>query len=233
MTTSMDSMMGAAPVGPTCGDDFLPLEPFDAMKQGTAHKIPLIVGTNADEGRLFTRFLKLLPTTEHAIERMLAHSPPEVRQRILAAYPHYPHPDACVQFGGDMIFNTAAWQIAEAHAKLAPTYVYRYDFAPRTLHWTGLGATHATELLAVFGIYRSRVGAVLTAGVDQRAAVKVSHQVQTRWHEFASTGVPGDDWPVYNSIDRPVLVFDRHTHVEYDPHPHRREAWAGFSLAER
>ena len=223
MTTSMDSMMGAAPVGPTSGDDFLPLDPFEAMKQGTAHKIPLIVGTNADEGRLFTRFMKLLPTTEHAIERMLAHSPPEVRQRILA----------CVQFGGDMIFNTAAWQIAEAHAKLAPTYVYRYDFAPRTLHWTGFGATHATELLAVFGIYRSRVGAVLTAGVDQRAAVKVSHQVQSRWHEFARTGVPGDDWPVYNSIDRPVLVFDQHTHVEYDPHPHRREAWAGFSLAER
>ena len=63
-----------------------------------------------------------------------------------------------------MIFGTAAWQIAEAHAKLAPTFVYRYDFAPRTLHWAGLGATHATELLAVFGIYRSRVGAVLTAG---------------------------------------------------------------------
>ena len=161
---------------------------------------------------------------------MLAHSPPEVRQRVLAAYPHYPHPKACVQFGGDMIFNTAAWQIAEAHAKLAPTYVYRYDFAPRTLHWTGFGATHATELLAVFGIYRSRVGAVLTAGVDQRAAVKVSHQVQTRWHEFARTGVPGDDWPVYNSVERPVLVFDRHTHVEYDPHPHRREAWAEFAL---
>jgi para-nitrobenzyl esterase len=233
MTTSLDSMMGAAPVGPTSGDEFLPLDPFEAMKQGTAHRVPLIVGTNADEGRLFTRFMKLLPTTEHAIERFLAHTSPEVRERVLAAYPHYPHPDACVQFGGDMIFNTAAWQIAEAHAKLAPTYIYRYDFAPRTLHWTGFGATHATELLAVFGIYRSRVGAVLTAGVDQRAAVKVSHQVQTRWNEFAHTGVPGDDWPVYNHTERPVLVFDRHTHVEYDPHPHRRNAWAGFSLAEQ
>jgi para-nitrobenzyl esterase len=203
------------------------------MRAGVAQKIPLIVGTNADEGRLFTRFLKLLPTTEHAIERMLEHTPPGVRERVLAGYPHYPHPDACVQFGGDMIFNTAAWQIAEAHAKLAPTFVYRYDFAPRTLHWTGFGATHATELLAVFGIYRSRVGAVLTAGVDQRVAVKVSHQVQSRWNQFAHTGVPGEDWPVYNHIERPVLVFDRHTHVEYDPHPHRREAWVDFSLADR
>lgn len=228
---SLESMLGASAVGPTWGDDYLPLEPFDAMRKGTAHRVPLIVGTNAEEGRLFTRFLKLLPTTEHAIERVLAHTPAEVRERILAAYPHYPHPKACVEFGGDMIFSTAAWQIADAHAKLAPTYVYRYDYAPRTLHWTGFGATHATELLAVFGIYRSRVGAVLTAGVDQRTAVKVSHLVQTRWHEFARSGVPGADWPVYNRDQRPVLVFDRHTHVEYDPHPHRREAWAGFSLA--
>lgn len=230
MTHSLDNMVGAAPVGPTYGDDFLPLDPFEAMRQGVAHKVPLIVGTNADEGRLFTRFLKLLPTSEHSIERILAHTPTEVREQILAAYPQYPDPKACIQFGGDMIFGTAAWQIAEAHAKLAPTYVYRYDFAPRTLHWAGLGATHATELLAVFGVYRSRVGAVLTAGVDQRAAVKVSHQVQTRWQEFSRTGVPGD-WPAYNRDERPVLVFDRHTHVEYDPHPHRRKAWAGFSLA--
>jgi len=226
-------MLGASAFGPTHGDDFLPLEPFDAMRKGLAHKVPLIVGTNAEEGRLFTRFLKILPTSEHAIERILAHTPPEVRASILAAYPQYPDPKACVQFGGDMIFSTAAWQIAEAHAKLAPTYVYRYDFAPRTLHWTGFGATHATELLAVFGIYRSRVGAVLTAGVDQRAAVKVSHQVQSRWNEFAHTGVPGDDWPVYNREERPVLVFDRHTHVEYDPHPHRRTAWANFTFARQ
>jgi para-nitrobenzyl esterase len=230
MNHSLDNMVGASAVGPTYGDDFLPIDPFEAMRQGVAHKVPLIVGTNAEEGRLFTRFLKLLPTSEHAIERILAHTPIEVREQILAAYPQYPDPKACIEFGGDMIFGTAAWQIAEAHTKLAPTYVYRYDFAPRTLHWAGLGATHATELLAVFGVYRSRVGAVLTAGVDQRAAVKVSHQVQSRWQEFSRTGVPGD-WPSYNREERPVLVFDRHTHVEYDPHQHRRKAWAGFSLA--
>jgi para-nitrobenzyl esterase len=231
MNRSLDNMVGASAVGPTYGDDFLPLDPFEAMRQGVAHKVPLIVGTNAEEGRLFTRFLKLLPTSEHAIERILAHTPTEVRERILAAYPQYPDPKACIEFGGDMIFGTAAWQIAEAHVAVAPTFVYRYDFAPRTLHWAGLGATHATELLAVFGVYRSRVGAVLTAGVDQRAAVKVSHQVQTRWQNFARTGVPGE-WPSYNRDERPVLVFDRHTHVEFDPHQHRRQAWAGFSLVQ-
>jgi para-nitrobenzyl esterase len=29
------------------------------------------------------------------------------------------------------------------------------------------------------------------------------------------------------------MVFDRHTRVELDPHPHRRKAWEGFSLTAR
>ncbi|AQT82755.1 carboxylesterase [Mycolicibacterium litorale] len=230
---SLDDMTGAFAVGPTIGDDVLPDDPIVAMRDGKAHPVPLIVGTNADEGKLFTRFLKLLPTTEHAIERLLAGAEPEARERITAAYPGYPRADACVQLGGDFAFGTAAWQIAEAHGTHAPTYVYRYDYAPRTLHWSGLGATHATELLAVFDIYRTRLGAALTAAIDHRSALKVSNHLQTRWHNFSRTGVPSADWPRYTHPERPVLVFDRHTRVEYDPHPHRRTAWQGFSLAAR
>ncbi len=48
-------------------------------------------------------------------------------------------------------------------------YVYRYDYATRALHWSGFGATHATELFAVFDVYRSRFGRLLTAGVDSRS----------------------------------------------------------------
>src|ERR1700722_18101475 len=65
-------MLGAFPIGPVFGDDYLPLDPVEAMRQGTSHRVPLIVGTNAEEGRLFTRFLPLLPTTEPMIEALLA-----------------------------------------------------------------------------------------------------------------------------------------------------------------
>lgn len=230
---SLHEMDGAFAVGPTHGDDVLPVDPIEAMRTGQAHRVPLIVGTNADEGKLFTRFMKLLPTTEHAIERLLAFAEPETRDRITAAYPGYPHPEACIQLGGDFAFGTAAWQIAEAHGTHAPTYVYRYDYAPRTLHWSGLGATHAMELLAVFDIYRTRLGGALTVGIDRPSALKVSNQVQRRWRSFSRTGVPGDDWPTYSHEERPVMVFDRHTRVELDPHPHRRKAWEGFSLTAR
>jgi para-nitrobenzyl esterase len=227
------NITGAFPVGLSFGNDLVPLDPVAAMRRGAAHRVPLIVGNNAEEARLFTRFLKLLPTTEPAIEQLLAGTAPETRERITAAYPGYPDSAACIRLGGDLIFGSAAWQIAGAHSKHAPTYVYRYDYAPRTLRWSGLGATHATELFAVFDLYRTKFGSVLTAAADRRSALRVSNDIQARWRAFSRSDLPGADWPVYTDSDRAVMVFDRQTRVEFDPHPDRRQAWEGFSLARR
>ena len=153
---SGDDLPGAFPAGPACGTEYLPEDPVIAMGEGRAHPVPLIVGSNADEGRLFTRFMPLLPTNESMIEKVLANTAPGVRDRVTSAYPGYPDSaDACIKLGGDFAFGTAAWQIAEAHSRHIPTYMYRYDYAPRALQWAGLGPTHATELLAVFDFYRS------------------------------------------------------------------------------
>jgi para-nitrobenzyl esterase len=227
--TSVD-MHGAFPVGPSFGNDVLPLEPVEAMRTGQAHPVPLIVGTNADEARLFTRFLKVLPTTEHKIEAMLAGAGAATRDRIIEAYPDYPAPKACLHIGGDFAFTSAAWQVADARSATTPTYVYRYDYAPRPLRWSGLGATHATELFAVFDSYQTRLGSVLTAAGDRKSAQRVSRDVQSRWREFSRTGVPGQDWPAYSAADRAVMVFDRHSRIEFDPYAHRRSAWDGFTL---
>lgn len=224
------NMLGAFPIGPVYGDDILPMDPVRAMRSGAAHRVPLIVGSNADEGRLFTRFLRLLPTTESKIEALLAKTDPAIRDRITAAYPDYPNRAACVRLGGDFAFNSAVWQTAEAHGTHAPTYLYRYDFAPRALRWSGLGATHATELFAVFDIYRSRFGTLLAPGAERRTALQVSDQVQHHWQRFSRDGAPGDGWPAYTDTDRAVMVFDRRSGIEFDPHPERRTAWQGFSL---
>ncbi|WP_137149300.1 carboxylesterase/lipase family protein [Mycolicibacterium sp. CR10] len=226
-------MLGAFAIGPTFGTEFLPVDPVRAMHTGAAHQVPLIIGTNADEGRLFTRFLKMLPTTERTIEKLLTGTDPAVRERITAAYPDYPHPRACVRLGGDFIFGSSMWHIASAHSKHAPLYVYRFDYATRALHWSGFGATHATELFAVFDVYRSRFGRLLTAGVDTRSAHKVSDDVQSRWLGFAENGVPGADWPQYTGDERAVLVLDRRRQIVYDPHAERRLAWEAFALGVR
>jgi para-nitrobenzyl esterase len=59
----------------------------------------------------------------------------------------------------------------------------------------------------------------------------VSNDVQRRWRAFSKTGLPGDDWPTYTEEERAVLVFDRQSHLAYDPRAERRRAWEGFSLA--
>ena len=93
-----------------------------------------------------------------------------------------------------------------------------------------MGATHATELLAVFDLYRTRFGSLLTAAADRRSARRVSNNVQERWRAFSRTGVPGSGWPAYTHDERAVMVFDRRSHLEFDPHADRRQAWQGFAL---
>jgi para-nitrobenzyl esterase len=227
---SREMSAGSFAIGPIVDGEYLPQDPFVAIASGEAHRVPVIVGTNAEESRLFTRWLKMLPTTEDRIEQLLSGAEPAARERIRAAYPDYPHPDACLRLSADMFFGSAAWRIAETHSRFAPTHVYRYDYAPRTLNWSGLGATHAMELLAVFDVYRSRLGSLLTLAADRRSALRVSNNVQRCWRRFASTGVPDDGWPAYDH-DRPVMVFDKRSRLEFDPDPARREAWAEFSVA--
>jgi para-nitrobenzyl esterase len=45
--------------------------------------------------------------------------------------------------------------------------------------------------------------------------------------------VPGEGWPQYTERERAVLIFDRRSRLEYDPHADRRQAWEGFTLATR
>ena len=156
---------------------------------------------------------------------------PVAGEQIRTAYPGYPEREACLTLGGDFAFASTAWQIAEAHGPHAPTYLYRYDYAPRPLSWAGIGATHATELLAVFDVYRGGLGSMLTLAGDRRSALRVSRDIQRRWRAFGVSGVPGEDWPRYREPERAVMVFDRRSRVEFDPMPVRRRAWQHHSLA--
>lgn len=231
ITATMGEKPGMPNIGPAVDGRYLPRDPVEAMSRGEAHAVPLIIGNNAQEGNLFQRFMNYLPTNRAAIERLLETVEPATRARIIAAYPGYPHPEVCLQIGGDLSFGSLAWGIAEAHGRHCATYLYRYDFAPRTLTWAGFGATHATELLAVFDLYRNRFGRLLTLAGDRRAALRISNSIQDRWREFSRDGAPGDDWPPYQQSDRAVLIFDRKSRVEFDPVAVRRQIWTEVTLA--
>jgi len=231
MTATIQETPDSFGIGATYGGDYLPRTHVDAMTRGEAHRVPFIIGSNATEASLFARFMDQLPTNEPVIEKFLGGAEPDVAQGLRNAYPGYPSRAACLSFGSDFTFGARAWELADAHSAHAPTYHYRYDYAPRSLQWTGFGATHATELLAVFDVYETRMGGLLTLAGDRGSARRVSRDVQRRWRSFSWTGVPGDDWPRYDLTERATMIFDRRSRVEFDPAAARREAWAALSVA--
>ena len=231
MTDTIRETPDSFGIGATVGGDYLPRTHVDAMARGEAHRVPMIIGSNATEASLFAKFMDYLPTNEPVIEKFLESAKPEVAQGVRAAYPGYPSKAACLAFGSDFTFGARAWELAEVHCLHAPTYHYRYDYAPRPLQWTGFGATHGSELLAVFGVYDTRMGGLLTMAGDRGSARSVSRDVQRRWRSFSKTGVPGDDWPRYTTAERATMIFDRRSRVESDPTAARRAAWAALSAS--
>jgi len=222
-----DEEPGTRAFAPVVGDDILPEHPLDVFAAGRAHPVPLLVGSNLHEGRIFPRVLDILPTNPVRIEKMFSHTTPEVKARALAAYPTYPHRFAAADLGGDITFWEPAILCAQGHCQVAPTYSYRYDFAPRLLRLIGMGATHATELLAVFG-RSDALTAALTAVGGRRGLAAVTYTVQRHWIHFARHGVPDQDWPAYSVPERQTMIFDETSRVENDPMGERRRAWIGY-----
>ncbi|MFD6893854.1 carboxylesterase/lipase family protein [Rhodococcus sp. NPDC060086] len=222
------STPGLHPFGPVVDGDYLPVFPLEAYEKGTAHAVPLIIGTNDREGALFPRFLDALPTNPQRIDKMFAGTDPDAHARVTAAYPGYPSERAAIDLGGDTTFWYPSVQIAQAHARHAPTFTYRYDFAPRLLRWTGFDATHAVELFAVFGQADELLGKLLTSAGGRRNLRAVSASVQRQWLQFARHGEPLPSWPHYDETDRATMVFDVPTRVEHDPRSERRLAWEGY-----
>lgn len=223
-----DEWPGVFPICPVVDGELLPLAPVDAMAAGVAHPLPLIIGTNRDEGTLFDGAAGKLPTNEPRLRKILGEVSAETRARVLDAYPGFPDRKVAVRMGGDYVFWRPTVAAMEAHSRHAPTYAYRYDFAPRLLHLTGYGVTHASELVPVFGYVDGPIGRTLTALGGGPALRAVSHQFQDNWLSFARTGTPLPTWPVYTEDSRTTLIIDAHTHLESDPDHPQRLAWSGF-----
>ncbi|MFZ2174366.1 MAG: carboxylesterase/lipase family protein [Rhodococcus sp. (in: high G+C Gram-positive bacteria)] len=225
----MSETPGLHAFGPVIDGDFLPEPPLKAFADGSAHPVPLIIGTNDREGTLFPKVMDALPTNPDRIRRMFALTDPEAEARVTAAYPGYPAPEAAIDLGGDLTFWKPSVEVAEGHCRYAPTYSYRFDFSPRLMRWLGLHATHGFELFAVFDIADSLFGRALTLFGGRRGMKKVTDTVQRHWLHFAAEGKPLASWPPYDTDRRATLVFDAVTTVQDDPRRDRRLAWEGYA----
>ncbi|HEY5320411.1 MAG TPA: carboxylesterase family protein, partial [Galbitalea sp.] len=166
-------------------------------------------------------------TTPSRIEGLLASTPPDAAAALRRSY-RLPSRRGALDFGGDFAFFFPAQDIAELHSRVAPTWLYRLDYAPRALRMLGFGATHGLDLLTVFGRTRTPLGRLMGTLGGGRALHEVSERMQRHWARFATTGTPQSNWTAYDEESRASMVFDDIDHIEFDSRGDRRRAWDGF-----
>lgn len=225
----IEELPGTLTNGPVVDGDFLPVSPMDAFRNGLAAPIPLLIGSNDREGAFFQKIMKVLPTSGRLMDKMFSLTDPQAREDVLAAYPGYPRAHVATDVAGDITFWEPSIQVADSQSKVAPTWVYRYDFATPLLRLTGLNATHLTEVGPVFGEPTSGMSGITLILGGRSAAKRVSARLHSYWIEFATTGRVGDQWPQYDAASRRTLIVDVDDRVELDPRGDRRRAWAGFN----
>jgi para-nitrobenzyl esterase len=171
----------------------LPIPPWRAITAGAATSIPLLIGANRDEVRLF----EVLQGTDqagadveslHAEMRAAGITDPHA---MVAAYEHRLLCDGRsgvtsvrTVFLTDALYRIAATRLASAQtAAGGSAYQYVFSAEPFGPH---LGAFHGADLSYVFD-------KLAEAGIDTDEQRAVRGHLMAAWSRFAHTGSPG--WP--------------------------------------
>jgi para-nitrobenzyl esterase len=187
-----------------------------ALQTGQFHRVPVIMGTNHDEWRLFVGLGggAVTAASYPAQVQATAGVSAAVAPQVLAKYPlaGFASPAAGVgAVGTDVIFACPALREETLLSKFTPTFAYEFndENAPeRFLPATGFpfGAAHASEIQYLFGL-STAVPGTLTAAQQKLAA-----QMQGYWSSQAAHGRPATAgqpaWPAFSAAAPRMLSLD-------------------------
>ncbi|KAJ9657317.1 hypothetical protein H2201_008221 [Coniosporium apollinis] len=163
-----------------------------AITFDTAAQVPLLIGTNSEEGRVFAVGI------QNVDDQLAALIPgqPLLQAAIKAAYSPavYTTPyRTAAAIITDLVFQCPAAALANLAASTGYD-VWRYWFDasfPNTQYFPDAGVYHGSEITQVFGTY-PREGAT-----EQQ--VELSKYMQTAWANFAKDPAKGPGWPKLRS----------------------------------
>ncbi len=198
--------------GPVTGTGLLPADPLTAAARGQTSRVPVLIGTNADE---FTMFVAMEYLQKHMLPsygQMLSKTFGADAAAVAARYPlnHYGgYPGAAYAASvTDSVFACPTNRLIAGLSQGAPAYAYEFNDktapAPDPLRRVPfpVGASHALELRYLFD-----VGGAPKLNPDQR---KLSDQMIGYWSQFVKTGAPNGagqpDWP---QVGTDVIVGPR------------------------
>jgi para-nitrobenzyl esterase len=222
-----DEFAGDQAFSPVIDGDYLPEHPVEALRAGRGHPVPLIIGTNDREGSVFFGKRRILATTRTRIDGLLANTTQDAALRLRALY-HLPQRSSALDFGGDFAFWLPTWQIAAGHSAVAPTWMYRLDYAPPLLRLLGIDSTHGADLTTVFDRAGATVARLSTLLGGHKALHELSRRMQDYWLAYATDGTVDAAWPQHDESRRACMIFNNPDVVLNDSRRDRRLAWEKF-----
>ena len=217
---------------PVIDGEVIAQSPTHAIAGGAAKDIPMIVGSNLDEWKLF---LVAEPHKEkidraQVVQRLGHFIPPEYAREIVERYYRARAErgddtsplEILSAISTDLMFRMPALQMVEAQQEHNPA-IYNYLFTYKSPALGGaLGACHALEMGFVFGTHDD-----LFCGAGPEAD-RLSETIQDAWTSFARSGNPSSaalgDWAVYGD-GRMTMILDTVSHLEPAPYEEERRAW--------
>jgi para-nitrobenzyl esterase len=211
---------------PIVDGDALPATPWEALSNGAARGVDLVVGHTRDEHRLFSALDGLLGrvTPEQARVALDVLAPgPDGARRYHEAFPGAGSDDLYELVNSDWAFRMPSLYLAEAQATAGGrAHVYELTWPAPGMGGV-LGACHGLDVPLVFGnLDRGQPAALIGEGPNAEAAA-LSARMRAAWTAFATHGDPG--WAAYDRDRRLVRVFDTHPTLAADPEQASRLIW--------
>jgi para-nitrobenzyl esterase len=204
--------------GPVVDGRSLPEDVYTIYAQGKQNDVPLLIGSNADEGTMFTPATANLETLKGIAHLRFG---PEA-DAFLKLYPAQSDSEAWRAQADSMRDQTFGWEMrtwARMQTKTGKSKVYLYFFSrvPPGPAAARMGAYHSAEIAYVFHNTHRR------GRVWEETDHWLSDIMSSYWVNFAATGDPNRKglplWPVFDPKEDRLMGFG--DKVEVGPIPHK------------
>ncbi|NYE06964.1 para-nitrobenzyl esterase [Bacillus niacini] len=217
-------------LGPVIDGVSLPRHPEEAIADGSAKDITILIGTNKDEYNIFSVFDPEWKNADETKVTQLFEKTFGPLVPLISGYLGGNQPLTQELYNKLLtmsVFTYPAQKLTELQVKQgAPVWMYRFDWET-PVFGGALKSTHALEIPFVFNTLDTPNTENFTGSSPERELV--ASQMHQVWINFARNGNPNSEslpeWPQYNLNDRSTMIFNLESAVDNDPNRKERMIW--------